>query len=33
MDIDGDGTITKKEFTDVLLKEYTVPELTRERLN
>jgi len=32
MDTDSDGTISKKEFVDVLLKEYTIPELTWERL-
>ena len=32
MDVDGDGTISKKEFVDVLLKEYTIPDLTWEWL-
>lgn len=33
MDVDEDGEISKKEFIDVLLKDYTIPELTRERIN
>lgn len=33
MDVDGDGTISKKEFIDVLLKEYAIPEITREWLS
>lgn len=32
MDVDGDGTISKREFIDVLMKEYLIPELTKERI-
>lgn len=33
MDVDEDGEISKKEFIEVLLKDYTIPELTREWIN
>lgn len=32
MDTDGDGTIQKPEFITVLLKDYAIPELTKERI-